>query len=176
MSAGPDHTIELGDSVTLSGLVYPLFGQEVLWTPDYNINCTDCIRPVVRPYETTVYTLTATDPNTGCEKEDDVLVVVEKVRGVFLPNAFSPNGDGINDVFTVLAHQGVKEVLDMKIFDRWGNLIYDRQNFQPNFLKNGWDGSFRGKDMDPAVFAYLAEVEFLDGERIFYKGDVTLVR
>jgi gliding motility-associated-like protein len=96
---------------------------------------------------------------------------------VYIPNIFSPNDDGENDWFTVYADlKGVKQVKQFQIFDRWGDQVFQRENFQPNDPTLGWDGRYRGQEMNPAVFVYYAIVEFIDGQEVLFKGDVTLMR
>ena len=81
-----------------------------------------------------------------------------------------------NDVFTIYAGDGVKQINVLRIFDRWGELVYEGYNFPPNDPLFGWDGIFRGEPMNPAVFAYYTIVDFIDGKQRLYKGDVTLAR
>ena len=109
--------------------------------------------------------------------EDEIAIYVDRNVPVYIPNAFSPNGDNINDKFTVFGDaEIIEEVQKFRIFDRWGELVYEDENFPPNDLDFGWDGSFNGKIMNPAVFVYFAEVRFLDGSVKQLKGDVTLTK
>jgi gliding motility-associated-like protein len=94
---------------------------------------------------------------------------------VFIPNAFSPNGDGINDFFSIFANEDTKIIQQLNIYDRWGELIFIKKDFAPNQESLGWDGTFREKKAMPGVYTYWAEVEFLDGKKKFFKGDVTLI-
>jgi gliding motility-associated-like protein len=94
---------------------------------------------------------------------------------VFIPNAFSPNEDGINDFFSVFTNEDAKKIQQLNIFDRWGELIFTKTDFQPNQESLGWDGTFRGKKVMPGVYTYWAEVEFLDGKKKFFKGDVSII-
>lgn len=169
-----DISIELGDSIRLNPVTN---GQNLTWewTPDYNLSCNDCERPYARPFETTLYTLLITDEN-GCDVSDDILLSIIKNRGIYIPNAFSPNSDGINDVFHTYSRPNVSQILDFKVFDRWGGLVFEDGNFSPNDPAHGWDGTFKGKMMNPAVFAYMAKVEFVDGHVELFSGDVTLIR
>lgn len=176
ISAGPDQVIELGESVELEGFVFPTTNQIISWAPTDSMDCVNCIEPLVDPTNTIIYTLTVEDSITGCVLQDDVLVRVEKNRNVFIPNIFTPNGDGINDDFTIFTGNGVRRILDFQIYDRWGALIYAADDIYPKSENFGWDGTFKGKDMNNAVFAWYAEIEFLDDEVILYKGDVTLVK
>ena len=175
VDAGPDITIELGGSAQLDPIVFPFTNQTIIWSPSDSLSCMNCIDPLVDPSNSTLYTIAVIDSVTGCTLLDEVWVRVEKPRNVFIPNAFSPNGDGTNDLFRIFSGQGVRSILDFKVFDRWGELVYEAQNLPPKF-PTGWDGSFKGKDMNTAVFTYLAQVEFLDDVIILFKGDVTLLR
>ena len=174
--AGEDISIQLGESTQLDGDVTPLFGQDIIWTPAINLDCTNCFDPGLRPPNSQQYTLTATDPETGCFRADSVIVEVIKVRKVYIPSAFSPNFDGVNDEFDLFAHIGVSEIESFQIWSRWGELIFESTFFPPNKPGFGWDGYFRGKLVNPGVFVYTARVRYYDDEIGFFKGDVTVVR
>jgi gliding motility-associated-like protein len=113
----------------------------------------------------------------GCSATAQITVEVDKNRNVYIPNAFSPNGDGPNDEFRIYTGAGVATVNSVRIFDRWGDILYEATDLLPS---NGgiptWDGTFKGKQLDPAVFVYLVEVTFLDGLKLLYRGDITLLR
>jgi gliding motility-associated-like protein len=94
----------------------------------------------------------------------------------FIPNVFSPNGDGINDVFYIQSNGEVTGVVVFRVFDRWGNAVFEDFNFLPNDMQHGWDGSFHEKEMNPAVYTYIAEVETTRGKPLVLTGDVTLIR
>lgn len=169
-------SIGLGETVIL----YPLtpIGSTLTynWTPDSTLSCFDCPTPLASPLNTTTYYLTIADEK-GCEASADVLVAVRKERGVYIPNSFSPNGDGINDVFMVFSDPGVvSNISAFKVFSRWGEGVFEISDFQPNDPTMGWDGTHRGEVLDPAVFAYFVEVEFIDGVKQLFKGEVTLVK
>jgi gliding motility-associated-like protein len=95
---------------------------------------------------------------------------------MFVPNAFSPNGDGVNDVITVFGSTDVKRVEEFMIFDRWGEMVHMASGFAPGDMNAAWDGMFKGKKMNPAVFVYYAKVTLITGETIVRKGDITLIR
>ncbi|MFT4758798.1 MAG: gliding motility-associated-like protein [Paraglaciecola sp.] len=173
---GDDIFIKLGDRVDLGGQIIPYFGQVMLWTPADSLNCPTCPNPYFFPLESGQMNFLVTDTTSGCFRQDSMLIFVEKPRDVFAPNVFSPNLDGTNDFFTIFAGIGVKEVLQMHVFSRWGNLIFEKNNFQPNDVNIGWDGTLNGETLNPNVFVWKAQVRFKDGEMKWYQGDVTLVR
>jgi len=111
-----------------------------------------------------------------CTDSDTAIVVVNKGRRVFIPTAFSPNSDDLNDVFTVYGGAGVTGVKKMMVFDRWGELLFEQSNFAPNDPAYGWDGTFKGKPVPTNAFVYYIEVEFNDGQVLAYKGDVTMIK
>ncbi len=177
VNLGPDILITMGDSAQLWVQVAPdTLGVTFEWSPDVAISCLDCQTPVVDPLETTLYQVMVTDTLTGCTATDDILVTVDKDRNVFIPNVFSPNGDNTNDIFMIYSDGGVGTIRTFNIYDRWGEQVFAASNIQPNNPTLGWDGRFKNQRMDGAVFIYYAVVEFVDGEVVEYKGDVTLVR
>lgn len=174
VNAGPDETIELGYSARLRARPNDL-SVSYAWSPPDSLSCTECQSPDANPVNTTTYTVTVTDLN-GCTATDEVVVIVLKNRPVYIPNAFSPNEDGRNDNFTVYTGPGAQEVLALKVFNRWGGLVFENYNFQPNDPSLGWDGYFKGEPAQVGVYAYFVEVGFIDGISVIYEGDITLVR
>ncbi len=171
---GPDQEIILGDSVTLQ-TVSDFDIDAFSWSTTDWMRCDTCLTTVVRPLETVVYELVAVD-SLGCEARDEVVITVLKPRSVYIPSAFSPNADGTNDVFMMYAGQEVVRVNTFRVFDRWGELVFQQDNFRPDDQQTGWDGFFNGEAMQPGVFVYVAEVVFVDGWVEVYSGDVTLFR
>jgi gliding motility-associated-like protein len=140
------------------------------------VPCAGCLNPVITPeFGFTLY-LTALDAN-GCEASDQIRITVEKPWRVYFPNIFSPNNDGFNDTFfpSVDLSQ-VVSINTFQIYDRWGEQVFQATNFQPNQPANGWDGTFRGQALDPGVYVFYAEIQFIDGEVELFEGGVTLVR
>ncbi len=170
-----DTLIQLGDSVQLEGFVNPnvLLG-DTTWTQTTGLSCTDCLDPWAAPLQNTLYELIVADTN-GCSATATALIRVENQELVYIPNAFTPNNDGANDVFMVYGGAGIANVRTFRVFDRWGEIMFKADNFQPNDPGNGWDGKFNGKKLNPAVFVYYAEIEYVNGRVEIYKGDVTLV-
>ena len=166
-------TLELGDSYTIQAFT-PLDDAIFSWSPATWLSCTDCESPVAMPEETILYTLEVTDGN-NCSSVDSILISVIFNPGIYVPNAFSPNGDGVNDVFYLFG-EGVARVQLLQIFDRWGEMVFDKANFLPGDPLHGWDGTFRGKPMDPGVFVYYAQLQMSDGSGRMIEGDITLLR
>ncbi len=176
---GDDIHIGLGDSTMLNATVNVPIDSilSVVWTPPFDTSeCPLCLTQVVIPFISTVYTIQVQALN-GCTAQDHVTVVVDRRRELFVPNVFSPNGDGANDLFTIYAKPGaVSKILSLQVFDRWGEAIITLKDFLPNSPTIGWDGRYKGDPMNPGVFVWIAEIEFIDGQREFFKGDVTIVR
>lgn len=147
----------------------------IQWTPAEGLSCTDCLNPVFSGTTPTTYTLYIEDKN-GCGVTARTIVSIEKKFQVYIPSAFSPNnGDGINDVFYIFADPDiVGKVKSFLIFDRWGENLFENYDFQPNDPAEGWDGNFRGQKLNTGVYVYFAEIEFIDGTRKIFKGDLTL--
>jgi len=180
--------IALGDSINLEAqlpLGYPLnMIKSVTWTPMEGLIFRDqttfgLLTPAAQPFRDVEYTVRIVSIDE-CEAQDRVLVRVDNQPHIYIPNVFSPwDTDGANDKVLIFADD--KQILKIKsfqIFDRWGEMVFQAQNFQPNDPAHGWNGR-RGSDgrvMDPAVFAYYAEIEMIDGRILLYKGDVTLLR
>lgn len=111
----------------------------------------------------------------GCDSTVLLRVKTIYIR-VYFPNVFTPDFNGDNDEWLPYANENVSQILTLRIFDRWGDLVFARDNFQPNQPALGWDGRFRGREALPGVYAWQAEVEFLDGSVGRYSGDLTLLR
>ncbi|NUQ23682.1 MAG: gliding motility-associated C-terminal domain-containing protein [Saprospiraceae bacterium] len=174
IDAGEDVIIALAESTPLR-VIINLLPDTIQWSPPYNLSCIDCPDPVAAPYHTTTYNVSVTSAD-DCITSDSVTVLVAKIRDVFIPNVFSPNADGINDLLSVFAGPEVRLVKSFKVFSRWGELVYELRDFAPNDSSVGWNGEFRGKPMPQGIFVYLVDLEFIDDEVISVEGDVMLVR
>ncbi|MFH1320704.1 MAG: gliding motility-associated C-terminal domain-containing protein [Bacteroidota bacterium] len=163
---GNDITINLGSSAVLPGTVAG--GVTYLWSSPAELSCINCQNPLASPEETTTYILTVTDTN-GCISTDSITINVNIKAVIFIPDIFSPNGDGSNDMLYV---RGKKiESINFAIYDRWGEKVFETTD-----INNGWDGNFRGKPMNPAVFVYYVTGNFTNGDVINEKGHVALIR
>lgn len=180
VTLGADTTIRLGDVLTLEPFVnIPTQNiAKIEWDgKDKYGDCRDnCWLQSVSPKDSASYKVTVTSKN-GCQASDVLLVKVLSSRSVYVPTGFSPNGDGYNDIFVIYGGREVVQIKSLKIMDRWGNQVFQAAGFRPNDPMRGWDGNIDGaKDPTPAVFAWIAEIEFLDGTSEFFWGDLTLVR
>ncbi|HZH64296.1 MAG TPA: PKD domain-containing protein, partial [Flavisolibacter sp.] len=127
------------------------------WSPPLTLSCNNCPQPLANPKFNTLYTVTATDSN-GCKNTGQVQVIVLcKGANVFVPNTFSPNGDGSNDVFYVRG-KGLARVKSLRIFNRWGEVVFERINFGVNDPSVGWDGTYKGKKLSSDTYIYQADV------------------
>jgi len=176
VDAGIDQTIDLGYTADINAIVTPVnLPVTLTWSPNTTLDCTDCLDPTALPFGTTTYLLTATDEN-GCTGFDSLTIFVNLVRPVYFPNVFSPNGDGLNDYFTGYGGKAAKLIKQLKVFDRWGDNVYNGTDLPLSDGSRGWDGYFREKLMNPGVFAYLAQVEFIDGVVVLFEGDIMIVK
>ncbi|MBI2281135.1 MAG: VCBS repeat-containing protein, partial [Bacteroidetes bacterium] len=164
ITTGADITINLGEITTLTATGS---GGSYTWSPPDWLSCINCQTTIASPEETTTYTVTA-DSN-GCTASDNVTVKVDFVNIVFVPNIFSPNGDGANDI--VYVEGKTIDKLHFFIYDRWGENVFETTD-----ITKGWDGTFRGKEMNKAVFVYYLEATFKDGSKTTKKGDITLIK
>lgn len=148
------------------------------WEPAASSSClnADCSRVLVQPFNSTNYIVTGIN-EAGCLATAEVLVRVINDKPVFIPNAFSPDGDGINDGFTLFAGPAVETIEQLQIFHRWGGLVYESgAAFPPNEVSLGWDGTLAGKALNNGVYVYQFRVRFRNGELGVFAGDVTLTR
>lgn len=169
--------IELGDSIQLSPIVTGALVDSFLWSPAAGLTNPLVFEPTAYTFESETYTIVVFDAN-GCSGTGSILVNVDPNRNVFLPNIFKPgNSAGLNDHFAPWVGRGVEKVNFMRVYDRWGELMYDRNEFLPeNQPADGWDGRYRGDWVMPGVYVYAVEVKFLDGRVLLYRGDVTVIR
>ena len=163
-SAEKDTLISKGQSVTLlaSG------GIGYLWNPAEGLSCTDCPNPVASPDQTITYYVWVTDSN-GCISMDSLTITVIVSADLFIPNAFTPNSDMVNDVLFVYGN-GITS-LHLLIYDRWGKLVFESNN-----VEEGWDGTINGQRANGGVYAYYAEISFENGDAVIRQGDITLLR
>lgn len=176
LDLGKDLTLSLGQQYDFQPNISAEDNLTFQWSPAAGLSCTDCLRPTLTALETETYTLEVSAA-AGCRISDQITITVDKNYKVYLPNIFSPNGDSRNDQFTVFSDGArVAQVLHLRIFDRWGNQLFNRQNFAPDDETLGWDGRVQGKPAPNGVYIYQLEVEYVDKTVRVFSGDVSLVR
>ncbi len=165
-----DDSIFITQSTILHAVSVP--GVLFSWSPPDGLNNTTSPDPVATPSATTTYTVTVTD-STGCISADTVTVKIIGIycdeRDIFVPNAFTPDQDGHNDILYVRG-QGISE-LYFAVYSRWGECVFETKS-----VKNGWNGTYKGALAAPDVFVYYLRVKCYNGAEYFLKGNVTLIR
>jgi gliding motility-associated-like protein len=145
------------------------------WSPVTRLSCTDCAAPLANPQFTTKYTVLLED-RYGCRNSGDITVVVVcNNQNFFVPNTFSPNGDGQNEVFYPRG-TGLFRIKSMLVFNRWGQVVFERKNFAVNDPSVGWNGTFKGQKASADVYMYMIEILCDNNTVIPVKGDITLLR
>lgn len=171
--AGLDDIIDYGSSTNLTATG----GVSYSWSPSTGLSSTSTANTTASPLATTSYTVTVTNAN-GCTASDIVVVYVDLPPcggasvdlKTLIPNAFSPNDDGINDGLCIPVNPCIAKIT-LNIYDRWGELVYESSS-----LDECWDGLYKGKKLDSAVFAYYFKVVFIDGTTGTGKGNISLIR
>ncbi len=161
-------SIEPFDTSTVTSIVWS--NSETTEVICSGLNCTTIS---VTPTETTTNYYVEVMNDNGCTAFDEVQVQTQIIVDVIFPNIITPNGDNINDDFYIKS-KDVETVISMKIFDRWGEKLFDLGNFPPRDPEFGWDGKFKGKKVVPGVYVFTVEVLFIDGTRETFNGDVTV--
>lgn len=176
VTAWPDTTVFRGQPVAL-GFASSVPAVQQAWTPQSGLSCHQCPDPVASPSQTTEYTVRITDEE-GCEATASVLVeVVNDADFIYVPNAFSPNFDGINDYFLAFGDETLYKVVRASVYDRWGNLLWETAETTPGDWESGWDGTSRGLMMEPGPYVYMLVIRNLQtGSETSFKGDVQLMR
>jgi gliding motility-associated-like protein len=145
------------------------------WTPSTNLSCTDCPIPFATPLSSTTYTV-AVENVHGCQSTGDITVhVVCNGLNYFVPNTFSPNGDGQNDIFYPRG-TGLFRIKSFVVFNRWGEVVFERKDFPPNDRNSGWNGMYKGQPASSDVYVYMMEILCDNNTVVPLKGNVTLLR
>jgi gliding motility-associated-like protein len=168
----PNVTIIPGDTIVMYGTQLQLEGTGATsysWSPAWIMNDPAIFNPIATIREPVVIILNGLYPN-GCGGFDTITINVDYNDGVFIPSAFSPNGDGKNDVFRI-GSVSFQKLLEFRIFNRWGQEVFSTYN-----LSQGWDGRFNGVEQPVGSYHYLIKIGWPGGKSETYKGNVTLVR
>ncbi|HMG14918.1 MAG TPA: gliding motility-associated C-terminal domain-containing protein [Saprospiraceae bacterium] len=177
VNAGEDQTVDLGYTALINASTYPFNHDfKMLWTSATDsMFCDTCFNIEVLPPGTTTYKTTIVD-DTGCMAMDEITIFVKDKKPVYIPNAFSPNGDGYNEGFTAFGSVAARRINLLRVYSRWGELVFETKNIELNQPKLGWDGLFNGKALNPGVYVYYIEINFVDNKNVLYKGDINLLK
>ena len=174
VNAGADQTINVGREVRIT----PTLSSDVThfqWAPTIGIVSQENPSITVKPTQSVEYTLRVKNDG-GCVAEDKVSVyVLCDNSNIFVPNTFSPNGDGNNDIFYPRG-SGLFKILNIKVFNRWGEVVFEKSNFNANDAAGGWDGTYKGKQLPSDVFVYMMQVVCNNNSTLTFKGNITLLR
>ncbi|MBS1565825.1 MAG: gliding motility-associated C-terminal domain-containing protein, partial [Bacteroidetes bacterium] len=171
---GQDMQISAGDSVILR----PNLSSDVVaikWQPTTGLDCSTCFNPLAKPLQNTTYRAEVINRG-GCIARDNMVISVFcNNANIYLPNTFSPNGDGQNEVFYPRG-KGIYTIKNLRIFNRWGEMIFERLGFQANDASKGWDGTHKGKPAPSDVYVYTIEVICNTGSTMLFAGNVMLLK
>ncbi|MCW3110212.1 MAG: internalin, partial [Segetibacter sp.] len=174
INAGPDLQVMTGADVTLQATA----SNDVVkyaWSPADYLSCTNCATPVSSPKSDITYTVTGIT-QFGCSASDALTIkLICDQSHVHIPSAFTPNNDYKNDVFYIKG-RGVKMIKFLKIFNRFGEAIFEKDNFQIEDRSSGWDGKFKGLEVSTGAYVYFTEMICDSGETFSLKGTVMVVK
>lgn len=175
----PDSVISLsfGEGTALEAITNQN-AASFIWTPDSGLTCGDCPNPFAIPFETTRYKVFSLN-DQGCPASDSILIQVEKADfPVYIPTGFTPNDDGINDAFTIIAKSpgGIRSVQHFSVFNRWGKIVYRQESVSGGTSIVSWDGWGKGSPSPEGVYAFVLKLQLIDNSIQTYSGSITLIR
>jgi gliding motility-associated-like protein len=174
VSAGDDKTINVGKTIDL----LPVISSDVTnvnWSPTSGIFRNSYPGISVKPNESAEYTVEVANEG-GCMAKDKVTVyVLCNNSNIFIPNTFSPNGDGANDIFFPRG-SGIFQVKMLRVFNRWGESVFEKSNFYANDISSGWNGIYKGAKLLPDIFVYAMDVICDNNTVLTFKGNIALIR
>lgn len=173
--------IDLGENITIDlpgELAIPVASnlpfESIEWIPPDGLSCDDCDSPLADVTRTITYTANAISSN-GCISSDHITIILDIDRTVDVPQAFTPNDDGVNDLLIVHGKSAIASIDLFEIFDRTGSKVFERRDFAVNDPM-GWDGTYRGKSLPNQVLVYFVTVTYVDGKTLRFKGEINLIR
>lgn len=174
LDAGRDTIVLYGQQVFLLAKCRNIDSTTLRWQPFTQLSCETCIAPIFTGVSSQDYVLTGSSEH-GCQARDSLRIVVVDECPIAIPNVFSPDGNGINDFFTISTPPCIKTVHSCQIFDNLGELVFSKYAFKPEDEPQLWNGEFHGKIMNTNVFVYTIDIETIDGKRFRLIGDLTLL-
>jgi len=144
------------------------------WSPVWGLRDSSALTTFAKPGQSTVYHIWVQD-TSGCQAQDEILITVRRDRRVYIPNALLMGAVGENGVFTVYAGPELERIKSFRVYDRWGECIFDGSGVEPNNPATGWKGQWKGKDVPPGVYIYVIDLLFFDGNSEVRSGEVTVL-
>lgn len=175
VNLGADVTIDLGNATTIIANA----SVDVInysWGPVNYLSCTNCIQTQASPpFDIDVYCIV--ENAAGCRSIDTMRIFVKNDVKIYVPNVFSPDVNGINDQFYLYTDAKlIQEIEAFRVFNKWGDLMYEQFRFPANDPKYGWDGTSAGRPVNPDVYVYFFKVKLISGKELIIKGDVTVIK
>lgn len=164
-----------GEPMQISVISDPALYRSVSWSPANQLSCSNCPTPTITTKTNARLQLVLTD-FFGCSDTVHVDIRTSYQKGVVLPNVFTPDGDGKNDHFYVIAAKDVVSVKQMQIFNRWGEKVFEIAGARPNEYSGGWNGYYKGKPAPTGTYVYLVTLLMSDGKTETLKGNITVIR
>lgn len=171
---GEDRELVKGDTLCLTPL-YGIVPESISWFPTPPCPDSACSSNCIQPLNNVFFRIEATD-TSGCVVSDDIAIRISNDNRVYVPNVFNPDADEPNNRFFISTDMGVVLIRRLLIADRWGGIVFDRENLMPDDATQGWDGSWRGQTAQTGVYTFRAEFERIDGSRFEKSGTVSLIR
>ncbi len=175
VSTDSSFVIVQGEGVSLDGTVTPAGRYQVTWTPSEGLSCQDCPVVEAKPEKSTVYRLVTSTDNNRCPLERKYRILV-RLCDVTLPGAFTPDRDGSNETFYAMGGDCVRSIREFIVYNRWGEIIFMKEDFPVGNPADGWDGNYRGRPVNPGAFAFKVIAERHDGHLIVHTGNFVLIR
>jgi gliding motility-associated-like protein len=170
INAGRDTTLSIGQPLTLLTIDVNNVGfTQYRWSPSYGLDNPFTANPTTILDKDILYTVTASN-SIGCTAADDIKIKVYRGPEIFVPNAFTPDGNGLNDILKVIP-VGLKEFHFFRIYNRWGNIVFNTTNFTA-----GWDGKNAGAAPLAGTYMWIAEGVDYKGNMVLRKGSVILLK
>ena len=146
-----------------------------LWSPLHNLSCSYCPNPSIEINKSNTYHIKVTS-DSGCVAKDDISIFIEcESVNILMPNAFTPNNDGLNDIYKPY-NRGIHHYLEFSIYNKMGQKIYGKKNFTINESNVGWDGTFNGKAQNTGTYVYIIQAVCDSGKPVTSKGSFLLLR
>ncbi|MBT8190597.1 MAG: gliding motility-associated C-terminal domain-containing protein [Bacteroidia bacterium] len=174
---GDDISANIGEEVDiLVDLSHPIEALEVFqWSDPQVLSCLECLEPTITALDNMVLSLEIED-EIGCRAKDEINIIVDKNIDIFVPNVFTPNYDGDNDILTLFISDGIVKIFDIRITDRWGNLVFFHPEITREVNNFSWDGTYKGENLVSGVYVFMAKLLLLDNSETIIVEDITLLR